>query len=164
MPPRLQVTPIASVIVMLGLSGAAVSASSPAAVPASNTQAATKLDVRLAETGPGAGLSEATVSGSAEKIYLHRETIISNADVVRARVVPGDRPATFNVGIMFTTDGSAKMEKATQAHLNKPLAILVDGRVVAAPTLRDEIRGSAVITGDFTSAEAGAIAAGLNAR
>ncbi len=92
------------------------------------------------------------------------ETIIGNADVVLARVVPGDRPATFNVGIMFSSDGSAKIEKATQSHLNRPLAILVDGRVVAAPTLRGEIRGSAVITGDFTSAEADAIASALNAR
>lgn len=164
MPCRLQVASIASVIVILALCGGALSASSPAAVPASTTQAATKLDVRLAETAPGAGLSEATVSGSVEKIYLHRETIISNADVVLARVVPGDRPATFNVGVMFSTDGSAKIEKATQAHLNKPLAILVDGRVVAAPTLRAEIRGSAVITGEFTSAEADAIASALNAR
>jgi preprotein translocase subunit SecD len=155
----------ASVIMILGLGGAAASAASSAAAPfASNAQAATKLEVRLAESAPGAGLSEAIVPGSAEKIYLHSETIIGNADVVFARVVPGDRPATFNVGIMFSSDGSAKMEKATQSHLNRPLAILVDGRVVAAPTLRSEIRGSAVITGDFTSAEAGTIAAGLNVR
>jgi preprotein translocase subunit SecD len=162
--PRLKMASIAaSVIAMLGLCGPTVSGSSSVAVPGSGMQS-TKLDVRLAEKSPGPGLSEASVPGSNEKVYLHAETVVSNADVVFARVVPGDRPATFNVGIMFSSDGSAKIEKATQSHLNKPLAILVNGRVVAAPMLRSEIRGSAVITGDFTSAEADAIAAGLNGR
>ncbi len=116
MPPRTQLTACtASLILILGLSGAAVSASLSAAPFASNAQAATKLEVRLAESSPGAGLSEAIVPGSAEKIYLHPETIIGNGDVVLARVVPGDRPATFNVGIMFSSDGSAKMEKVAGA-------------------------------------------------
>jgi preprotein translocase subunit SecD len=163
--PRLQAARIAAcVIVILGLCRAMVSASFTGPLPNSNTQAATKLDVRLAEKSPGPGLSEASVSGSGEKVYLHAETVVSNADVVFARVVPGDRPGTFNVGIMFSSDGSAKIEKATQSHLNRPLAVLVNGRVVAAPILRSEIRGSAVITGDFTSAEADAIAAALNGR
>jgi preprotein translocase subunit SecD len=123
---------------------------------------ASTLEVRLAETAPGPGLSEATVAGSGEKIYLHPEAVITNADVTSAHVIPGDRPGTFNVGIMFSADGSAKMQKATQAHLNKPLAILVNGHLVSAPTLRSQIRGSAVVTGDFTNAEASALAASLN--
>jgi preprotein translocase subunit SecD len=163
--PRLQAAPVAaSVIVIVALCPALASPSFSHPVSTSNTQAATKLDVRLAENSPGPGLSEASVSGSDKKVYLHAETVVGNADVTFARVVPGDRPATFNVGIMFSADGSAKIEKATQSHLNRPLAILVNGRVVAAPILRSEIRGSAVITGDFTSAEADAIAAALNGR
>jgi len=156
----------ASIIVVLslilGLSSATGVAASRLTGPSASASQTTKLDVRLAEQAPGPGLSEASVSGSGDKLYLHPETVVSNADVTFARVVPGDRPATFNVGIMFTSDGSSKMEKATQSHLNKPLAILLNGRVVAAPILRSQIRGSAVITGDFTKTEADAIAAALN--
>jgi len=122
------------------------------------------LEVHLAESAPGPGLSEAMAPGSGEKIYLHPETVITSADVASARVIPGDRAGTFNVGIMLTSDGSARMEQATKAHLNKPLAMLVNGRVVSAPILRSAIRRSAVITGDLTRAEADALAASLNAR
>ena len=112
--------------------------------------------------GSGARFVRSDGGGIGEKIYLHPEAVITNADVTVTHVISGDRPGTFNVGIMFSADGSAKMQKATQAHLNKPLAILVNGHLVSAPTLRSQIRGSAVVTGDFTNAEASALAASLN--
>ncbi|HEX3701783.1 MAG TPA: hypothetical protein VHU82_00535 [Vicinamibacterales bacterium] len=158
-------TSVVAAAIALGLSGAALSASSLATIPSVSDEAQTStLEVRLAERRPGAGLSEATVQGSGEKVYLYPDVIITNADVVSAHVIPGDRPGTFNVGIMFSPEGSAKIEKATQAHLNGPLAILVNGRVISAPTLRSQIRGSAVVTGDLTGAEASALAASLNSR
>ena len=126
-------------------------------------QPATTLEVRLAEMESAVGLTEATVSGSGQKIYLHSEAVVTNADVIRARVVPGNG-GRFNVDVVFSNDGSAKMTRATQSHLQRPLAILVNGRVIAAPIVRDQISGSAVISGDFSSSEAEAIAAGLNSR
>jgi preprotein translocase subunit SecD len=151
-------------VTALGLGGVAGSTLLFAAIPSASSAAASTLEVRLAERHPGVGLSAAVVPGSDEKIYLHPEAVITNADVVSAHVIPGDQPGTFNVGIMFSPEGSAKIEKATQAHLNEPLAILVNGRVVSAPTLRSQIRGSAVISGDLTSAEANSLAASLNSR
>jgi preprotein translocase subunit SecD len=160
--------PFASIVaafsVILGGWPATASTVSFAAAALPSSAQTTKLEVRLAEKEPGAGLSEAAVAGSGEKIYLHQDAVVTNADVVSAHVIPGNTANVFNVGVMFSSDGSAKLEKATQAHLNKPLAILVNGRVLMAPTLRSEIRGSAVITGDLTKAEAEAIASGLNAR
>src|SRR5690242_7835703 len=49
----------------------------------------TAFEMRLAETMPAAGLTEAQVEGSPEKVYLHREAIVTNADVAEARVVSG---------------------------------------------------------------------------
>lgn len=163
---RLSIVVVAAVVgsTICARAQAARSSGSRAALAAPANQASPILEVRLAEEAPGAGLSETTVAGSSAKIHLHPETVVTNADVVSAHVIRGDRAGTFNVGIMFSSDGSAKMEKATQAHLNKPLAILVNGRVVSAPVLRSEIRRSAVITGDLTKAEADALAASLSAR
>jgi protein TonB len=39
------------------------------------------------------------------------------------------------------------MQSATAAHLGRPLAILIDGRVVAAPTVKAPIGDSATLTG-----------------
>jgi uncharacterized RDD family membrane protein YckC len=134
-------------------------ASSQTAAPA-----ATALEVRLAETAPGPGLVEAAVPDSNEKVYLHREAVVTNADVVQATVVPGITSANFNVAVTFNGAGAAKMSRATASHLNKPVAILINGRVVAAPVVRAQISDQAVISGDFDRAQASAIAAGLTRR
>jgi len=83
--------------------------------------------------------------------------------VRNARVVPAGG-AAFNVAISFTPQGAEKMANATQAHVGRPLAILVNGRVVAAPTLRGPIAPDAIITGDWTRQQADEIAAGLTGR
>ena len=134
------------------------------AVAQQATPTPTTLEVRLAEQAPGAGLVEVTVQNSTEKVYLHPETIVTNADVVRAIVVPGITSVNFNVAVTFSSAGAAKMSRATASHLNKPVAILINGRVVAAPVVRAQISDQAVISGDFDREQAAAIAAGLNPR
>jgi preprotein translocase subunit SecD len=138
----------------------------PAAGAVSQTAnpAATAFEIRLAETAPASGLVEAAVPDSNQKVYLHGESIVTAADVVRATVVPGITSVNFNVAVTFNGAGAAKMAKATAAHLNKPVAILINGRVVAAPMVRAQIAEQAVISGDFDKSQASAIAAGLNHR
>jgi preprotein translocase subunit SecD len=126
--------------------------------------AATAFEMRLAETEPAAGLVEAAVPDSPTKIYLHREAIVTNADVSEARVVPGITSANFNVAVTFNSAGAAKMARATASHLNKPVAILINGRVVAAPIVRAQITDQAVLSGDFDNSQASAISAGLTRR
>jgi len=53
------------------------------------------------------------------------------------------------------------MQAATAGHIGRPVAILIDGRVVLAPTLRAIIADSAVITGSYTREEAERLAEGL---
>jgi preprotein translocase subunit SecD len=139
-----------------------ISLAGAAAQPA--TAPATALEVRLAETMPAAGLVEAQVSGSPDKVYLHPEAVVTSSDVVAARVVPGITAVNFNVAVTFNSAGAERMARATAAHLNKPVAILINGRVIAAPVVRAQIRESAVISGDFDNAQASAIAAGLTRR
>jgi SecD/SecF fusion protein len=53
------------------------------------------------------------------------------------------------------------MREATRNHLGKPVAILIDGEVVAAPTIKSPIGEAAVISGDFTQSDAQRIASGM---
>jgi preprotein translocase subunit SecD len=119
----------------------------------------TLLEVRLAETEPATGLDAATVPGSNNKIYMHDQRVITNNDVVQARVVEGK--GQFSIAITLTASGAARMASATAKHVGKPLAIIVNGDVIAAPTVRAQIGSEAMITGDFTLVEAERIAAGL---
>jgi hypothetical protein len=127
--------------------------------------AAVRFEVRLAEENPASGLREAVVSGAAgRRIYLHQETVVTNSDIARAQVIPGDAASTFSVTVTFDADGAAKMLRATQSHMGRPLAILVDGEVMIAPVVRSPITTSAIISGSFTRAEAERVAAGILGR
>jgi preprotein translocase subunit SecD len=127
-------------------------------------QAAVRFEARLAEDGPGPGLREVQLSGSRAPIYLHQEVIVSNEDVAQSRVVAADDPARFNIALQFTIAGAEKMRRATADHVGRPIAILIDGEVVMAPTLRGQISESALVTGDFTRSQAERIANGIGLR
>jgi hypothetical protein len=123
--------------------------------------AAVRFEVRLAEDRPAPGLHEAKVSGSDRSVYLHDEVIVTNSDIALARVVPGRGPSEYNVGIEFKESGAQKMRAATGNHIGKHVAILLDGQVVMAPVLRTPISASAVISGNFTRAQAERIVHGI---
>jgi SecD/SecF fusion protein len=53
------------------------------------------------------------------------------------------------------------MRKASGNHIGKPVAIIIDGRVVMAPVVRSPIGDSALVTGHFTKAEAERIVHGI---
>jgi hypothetical protein len=126
--------------------------------------AAVRFEVRLAEDHAAAGLREAKVTGSGRVIYLHEDIVVGNDDIERSSVIPGADPSHFGVGIQFTTAGARKMQEATTGHVGRPLAVLIDGDVVMAPTLRDPVSTSSVISGDFSRAEAERIVSGIGVR
>ena len=126
--------------------------------------AAVRFEVRLAEAQPGAGLRDAKVAGSDRVIYLHDEVVVTNSDIARSAVAPGNSSSTFNIGIRFNEAGAEKMRRATANHLGKPLAVLIDGEVVMAPVLKSPVSDSALISGDFSQAEAERIVNGISGR
>jgi SecD-like export protein len=127
-------------------------------------QAAVRFEVRLAEDQPGAGLREARAAGSDRVVYLHQEIIVTNDDIAQSSVIEGNGPSRFGVHVQFTAAGAQKMRQATAGHVGRPMAILIDGEIVMAPVLRDPISTSAVISGDFTKAEAERIVNGIGIR
>ena len=124
-------------------------------------QASVRFEIRLAEEFPGPGLEPSIGAGGV--IYLHRDAIVSNVDIQAARVIPGS-PSGFGVEVTFTTSGAERILRATRAHVGKPMVFLIDGKVVASPTLKSAVSSSAVISGDFAHVDAERIANGMIGR
>jgi len=126
--------------------------------------AAVRFEARLAETQPGAGLTEARVTGSDRVIYLHDEVIVTNADIEHCTAVTGSGSSRYNIAVELNAAGAEKMRRATMAHEGRPMALLIDGEVVLAPVIRSPVGRSAVITGDYSKAEAERIINGIGVR
>ena len=66
--------------------------------------------------------------------------------------------------VYLTLVDAKKLQKVTESMLNKRLALLVQGRPVTAPVVREPIAGgSLALTGNFTLEEAEKIASSLKA-
>jgi len=85
--------------------------------------------------------------------------------VVRKRVMVSgenltDASATFQQGqpvvaFSFDTVGARRFGQVTQENVNRPFAIVLDGKVISAPRIQEPILGgNGVITGNFTVQEA----------
>ncbi|NTW14954.1 MAG: protein translocase subunit SecD [Candidatus Moranbacteria bacterium] len=67
------------------------------------------------------------------------------------------------VSLQFDTEGSQLFAEITKRNIGKPIAIFLDGEVVSAPTVQDEIfGGKAQITGNFTLDEVRTLVGRLN--
>ncbi len=125
--------------------------------------AAVRFEVRLAEEQPIPGLIVAQLAESDRVIYLHPETVVNNEDVAQSWVSQ-EGLGRFGVSIRLLPSGSERMRQATTAHVGRPVAILLDGSVVMAPVVQSPISDSAVISGNYTQAEAERIAKGIEIR
>jgi len=67
------------------------------------------------------------------------------------------------IGLKFNNEGADLFAKITRENTNKVLGIFLDGQLIEAPYIREEISGGeAVITGDFTADEAKQVVRDLN--
>jgi preprotein translocase subunit SecD len=101
------------------------------------------------------------VGTSTRTIYLHPEIVVTNGDIARSSVIPGDTAAHFWIDVRLNAAGAEKMRQATMNQLGRPVAILIDGDVVIAPTVKSPIGAAAVISGDYTQIDAERIANGM---
>jgi TonB family protein len=144
--PRLMWTMLALTLTMSGVTAATVRALPLDLSAIAQTSAASRMEIRLAESAFTPGLREIVVSGSNQRIYLYPTALATWADVTVARIVDPGTPQ-MSVAVTFNRTAAARMASATVAHLGKPVAIILDGRVIAAPIVRAPISDSAMLTG-----------------
>lgn len=120
-----------------------------------------------ANTAPPDNLPEDT------EIQYHHETgdwyVLESPVLLSGHNIKDSRPSTGNTSFEivvlmdFDSEGSSKFAKITGAHIGEHLAILLDDKVQSAPRINSQIRGSAMIEGNFTFQEANYLANILNA-
>jgi preprotein translocase subunit SecD len=119
-----------------------------------------RLEFRPAQYTAAPGFAERVEKGSDRKVYVSDQVLLSNEHVASAWV--GKTELGPNVEIKLTRDGKQALAEATEANVNKAIAILVDGDVLSAPLVRQKISGGrATISGVFTEEEARRIADGI---
>jgi preprotein translocase subunit SecD len=94
---------------------------------------------------------------SGERLFLHDMVVIDQNSVRAAVVSMVDGVASIEVAL--TSEGARRFEEWTGMNVGELCGIVVNGKLVSAPRINAPIRGGrALITGDFTEAEAQRIA------
>lgn len=90
-------------------------------------------------------------------------TQLSGRYLKRARVDFGQQSLNPSISLEFDQTGGEIFAALTKANLNKRIGIYLDGQLLSAPVVREEIRdGRAEITGQFTLTEARELVRNLN--
>lgn len=89
----------------------------------------------------------------AERPIFLKKQVLAGSDLKSA--TPGtDQYSRPVVNIEFTTEGAKKFHDVTAQWVNKPLAIVLDNRIISAPNINEPISGGrAQISGHFTPQE-----------
>lgn len=92
------------------------------------------------------------------------QTGLSGKHLTRARVEFDPSAGIPNVAVDFNSEGKDLFGEITKRNVGQQVAIFLDGGIISAPVVQQEILGgSAVIQGDFSLEEAKVLAQRLNA-
>lgn len=117
-----------------------------------------KLEFQETIQDGGDGLSQNWKKTGLEGKHLKKATVTYSDPQSSASI--SNQP---QVSIEFNAEGTKLFDEITGRNLQKPVAIVLDGQLVSAPTVQNQISaGNAVITGDFNVKEARNLALQLN--
>ena len=105
-------------------------------VSSTNSPARVSFEFRLAQAAPQAGMIPMVVEG--ETLYVASQAALTEADVKHARVSSGQRGQPL-IEVQFRPAGAKRFADLTTANVGKRVAILIDGRVISAPTIASPI-------------------------
>ncbi len=101
--------------------------------------------------------------GRVEELRVSRVVVVDENDIQSATPVRDPQTGEFEVSVEFTQDGTRKFAEATGKYVGRELAIIVGGRVVSHPVVREPIRfGTCRISGRMTAEQAKALAERLH--
>ncbi len=86
-------------------------------------------------------------------VYLVARTpIVRGPDIRDAKPQSGDLPNTWDTGFVLSQDAAKRFASYTGSHVGQRLAIVLDGKVLSAPTIQNQINDQGRITGAPSSA------------
>jgi SecD/SecF fusion protein len=102
---------------------------------------------------------------STDEVLKSSDIVLTGADI-RPNAVVSKNQQTFGnvIELQFTDEGAKKFADFTRRNVDEYLAIVLDGKILSAPTIKTAILdGKAIIEGQFTTAEAQRLAEFINA-
>lgn len=85
---------------------------------------------------------------------VKRQVLVSGENLTKAEVTSDQNNQTA-IGFRFDGQGARRFGEATAANVGRPFAIILDGKVISAPTINSPITGgSGIIQGSFSIQEA----------
>ena len=99
-----------------------------------------------------------------QKIAVRRRVDVDGGDLTDARAGTNPQTGEWVVNFTFNSVGARRFADVTRANVNHRFAIVLDGKVISAPVIREPITGGrGQISGSFTAASANDLAVLLRA-
>jgi preprotein translocase subunit SecD len=118
---------------------------------------------QVAQGRAPAGSQVLPMADGSGSIAVQRRAMVSGENVTQAQQGFDDQTGEPLVNIRFDTAGARRFGRATTENVGKPFAIILDNKVLSAPSINEPILGgSARISGSFTVETANELAVALS--
>jgi preprotein translocase subunit SecD len=107
-------------------------------------QAQAQFTINAAAEDPVPGWQKMDIDG--RSVWVNPTPAITSSDIQGAEPATDRNYGNF-VKVIFTDGGAKKMRELTTAQMNKPIAMVLDGKLISAPKVRSVISNEGIITG-----------------
>jgi preprotein translocase subunit SecD len=108
--------------------------------------------------------SEVLPSSEGQQYVIEKRVVVAGEDLIDAQPQNDSRSGEWVVSFRFNSAGARRFANATRDNVGRPFAIVLDNKVISAPTIREPILGGAgQISGSFTAQSASDLAILLRA-
>jgi len=122
--------------VVTALAGCQAPRDFAASTPSEAVRAAQTVEFYAAQSVSQPGLRPAALPGGT--VYLPDRPVLTRVDLTDAAALH-DQQGRFFVGLRFTREGAQKLNELSLRHVGKPLALVLDGELVAAPRIAEPL-------------------------
>jgi len=133
----------------------------PGVAAQANTPA--PFQVQLVTDEPGQDSESMTNNAGGGTIQVQKTPLLDHTAIQSVSVSRNPSSGAPEIDIEFSLEGRDLFAAVTKENINKRLALVLNGQVYSAPTIRSEItEGRAQITGNFSETQARELAARIN--
>jgi preprotein translocase subunit SecD len=104
------------------------------------------------------------INGKEGGVYIvNRTPVVRGPDIRDARPEQGQMPGSWDTAFVLSQSAAKSFAAYTGSHIGQRLAIVLDGRVLEAPVIKNQISDNGVIEGEANQQEASDLALNLRA-